>query len=365
MGSEGFRDGQPAPHGSVVLNVVLQDSLIQDRRMKYAASRSMIKRDTSMTDKRVLEIAHGDPVFRSPSDNTCGYDRDRSVPSCSVWAAFNCLPQKVADEAVFVGIAESRVQPGQGQNLDNPVFAVAGSGVRGMVNNGPYAINPGAICLLMVADDDEVKRQTAGCDADGYGLAASTTLRSDRVTAVLVPMVCTAYNVFFGRNHDLFTEAFRASLPPHIQADAIYHFGREGSVAGEVLLKMGLTGQLEKKPYLGVRVILQCELMQIVATPRESFEDFATRLSDIYAVRLFFIGYYGATTPQEVKEQLAKIAAKYTDPVMKKTMAVNELILTHSDYAARFYSGRVVGRALSHALPGEDVIVYINSSLSM
>ena len=406
----GFTSGPAMPHGSVVLNVVAKFDLLGDRKLRYRGERGIIKDGTNIRDVFVQEIAHGDVLFRVPDQYPNAYDRKSDIPSCSVFSAFNLMPARAACDATFVGVAESRVQPGQSDsNLQNPVFAAAVHGVRTLINNSRHTIEAGDIVMaLPPTSTDEQKRQTGQCNPMDW--AASTSVQSDRVTAVITPMKKSAYNIFFGRNHDSLTKAIAAAVSRYrgtsaVNSEAYFAYDHQHpdpahrSVAKAVLESLQLHDDaLRIRPHLGLRVVFACEQFHVAdqnapgrpADPHDPVPAVAVdlgaliqRLITVPGFRQFMESYYGTWADVQIEHTLRAIADQYNhvfasaDAGVQANMLtvqrhqtksvlialLNDLAFSHADFCARYMRGKVIGRALASSLPGTNLIVYINQGL--
>lgn len=403
----GFSTGPAMPHGSVVLNVTGQFDLLSDRVLRYRNARNRIKPGTSAKDPLVQEIAMGDIVFRVPDTLPGARDRPHSVPSVTVFSCFNLLPPRVACDACVIGVAESRFQPGvHDSNAQNPVFAAAAHGVRTIRNNGQHTFEPGDIVLALPPTDSYEQRRQTG-NVMSTELAASLSVTSDRVVAVITPLRQTAYSAFFGnpRFGNTFDRAIHSALATVQRAGgghAITGFGFDRgnihTLTSRILGELGLGGeQLEVRPHFGLRVALLCAQAEWAIKENAAFggeysTQLSTELTRVPGFVPFMDAVYGKFSDQDVaaciRDMLNKYSAAYKvvtpleeevkqggaaavavkDARVRRASVASfftELIIAHADFIARYLRGKVVGKCLAHSLPNDNLIVYVNPAIGI
>lgn len=381
MALPGFQGSPDMPQGSIVINACAEVN-ISERESRYRTRRGVIAKGTA-GNANMNEIAHGDLVFTVPDRVAGCVDRSSDIPNVDVFAAFNGLPADLAYRSVFIGVAEARNRHDDWEsNLQSPVLAIATGGVRTVLNNGRFTIEPGQVVLgLPPTSGNEQKRQSGNTDA--YEWAVTTSVRNGRFTAVVTPMRDSAYGLYIGPRHDVLNRVIFKAMNVAKKAD-------EGLIdVATVLHNASLSdASATDAPYLGLRVlflVLQHKYAEKADDVEEkvgaqeaqgqpddagvtvAIKRLVDDLFDDQAVPVFqhfMLRHFGKYSRDDAIDLCTEVA---TDAGIKQPRSAVTLILTHlafehANFCAAFFRSKTLGIALEQSLPGQNLKLLIRSA---
>ena len=388
----GFRQGPIMQHGLVITNVTTDFELLS-LRSRMRGPGDVIAGGTTPANNAVLSIEHGDALFLQPDGARRMIGVQRNVPSCVVFAAFNLMNEKDANDAKFMGFAQNTVRPLQGQGLDNPVIACVVHGMQATLNNSNETIEAGDIVVALPPDIMEGVRQVGDPARTRLPERMATTgMPGHRAVAVMRSMH-GAYSVFFNKHSNSLPRAF-ADVYGDKTKDAgmrdglAAHAGGANSCVGFAepiaralgLVPAGRNIEDSVRPFLPLQIRLYAEMQQymydlagIVVTRRDvdthpKFADASVPAYDALVNRLaglpLFQSYskYAFALHDEgaIKDRLNQMVRTFPNE-NKGPMLLTRLIVDHLEFVRSYFQTKVVGKAMAQSTPNTTLNVYVTA----
>ena len=407
--SMGFKQGPMMQHGQVTTNVTVDRTELSRRyrsSQRYGAAR--IAATTQADNYRVQSIQIGDALFREAGSAMRMIGVPKSVPNCIVFAAFNLMTPKEANDAVFMGFAQNNLHPGQGLGMDNPVIACVVHGMQSTLNNGPDTIEAGDVVVAVPPDVNEGERQLGDPKRtqdvngqehwSGRGTVSTTGTPGNRAVAVMRSMH-SSYSVFFQRGTNSLPSAYGDFAAEHTTSQAFkdglacfddvkitsVYSGPGACVASGATTALGLDSDAHtlNRPFTALQVHLYAEMQQVQADTnylirtklkgknfavdqvkaahKDAFDGLLARLPKNYILKAYAEYAFGTTDETEIATQLKKFVSAFdVEYGFASTMLLTRLIVDHIDFMRTFYQTKVVGKAMAQSPPNSTLHLYVN-----
>lgn len=393
----GLSENPVMPHGSAVANVVLAFDQFDSRRRLYSGLENIIARNTNPADGTALGCEVGDAMFTTPGTYMAA-TMPAHIPGCISFASFNLLPENIASSSTFVGLAEARIRPNQGQNTNSPDLAVCMHGARSTVNNGTEVIEPGDIVLALPPSAADALKQID----DPARAPRSTGLPGSRVVAVMTPMK-NSYAVYFNAYGNFIPEVYaKAQLgvtgghvkdpdagvplgdaddPGHPRGGAhmpAYYAPNDVSVFDHAVAAMRV--ERDRRPYLELQMLFPALMQQVMlenmnqvlaarpvdmraACPiyKATHRNLIARLMAYPAFLEWAVSQWGKQG-DVLAEHLQTMSAQYRF-WERSVMLLYRLTIDHLESCRRFYRSKVVGRATRKSVRNGVLHLYVNPAL--
>jgi len=387
----GFRQGPIMQHGLVITNVTTDFELLA-LRSRMRGPGDVIAGGTTPANNAVLSIEHGDALFLQPDGARRMIGVPRNVPSCVVFAAFNLMSEKDANDAKFMGFAQNTVRPLQGQGLDNPVIACVVHGMQATLNNSNETIEAGDIVVALPPDIMEGVRQVGDVQRQKLPERMATAgMPGHRAVAVMRSMH-GAYSVFFNKHSNSLPRAFAdvyndKTKNEAVREDLAAHTGRDNfiSFAEPITKALGLvpagrTVQESVRPFLPLQIRLYAEMQQYMydlaglvvgrhdapthptfsAAAAAAFEALLGRLAGLPLFQNYAKYAFALADEGSIRDRLDQMVKPFPNE-NKGPMLLTRLIVDHLEFVRSYFQTKVVGKAMAQSTPNTTLNVYVTA----